>query len=108
MNAQARHFVPPVLALAMEVFSLSVIQRANADSWVTNSPMNGPRLQHTMTILQNGKVLVVGGSGNGSDGSFTAELYDPATRRWTLTRPLNAARASHTATLLSHGKVRVT
>jgi N-acetylneuraminic acid mutarotase len=61
-----------------------------------------------MTPLQNGKVLVVGGSGNGSDGSFTAELYDPATGRWTLTGSLNDARDWHTATLLSDGKVLVT
>ena len=45
--------------------------------------MAQPRFNHTATLLPNGKVLVVGGTGfDGIPPSvvlFTAELYDPAT-----------------------------
>jgi hypothetical protein len=67
------------------------------------------RLYHTATLLQNGKVLVVGGA-NGleqEDLSSTAELYDPATRTWSSTGKLVKGRMSHTATLLPNGKVLV-
>lgn len=63
------------------------------------------RSGHTATLLQNGKVLVVG---TGEDGNFPAEIYDPASGLWsttgTVTDPL---RVQHTATLLPNGKVLV-
>ncbi len=93
------------LALATLALNLSVIQPAQAASWVTNSPMTTQRANHTVTVLPNGKLLVVGGV-NGTYLS-SAELYDPATGRWTTTGSLNTARAYHTATLLPNGKVLV-
>jgi hypothetical protein len=53
-------------------------------------------------LLQNGKVLVAGGSGDKG-----AELYDPATGTWSHTANLNIGRRDHTATLLTNGKVLV-
>ena len=41
-------------------------------SWKNTASLNEPRTYHTATLLTDGKVLVVGGSGSGS-----AELYDP-------------------------------
>jgi N-acetylneuraminic acid mutarotase len=55
-------------------------------------------------LLQNGKVLVVGGY-NRSAITPTAELYDPATGTWSLTGILNVPRSGHSVTLLSNGKV---
>ena len=50
-------------------------------------------LDHTATLLPNGKVLVAGGY----DGtiSASAELYDPASGTWTATGSLATARISH-------------
>jgi hypothetical protein len=69
--------------------------------------MNTARLQHTATLLNNGKVLVAGGVT--TLGSFTAsaELYDPATGTFAVTGSMSIGRDVHTATLLSNGMVLV-
>ena len=47
-----------------------------AGTWsITTASLNTPRSRHTATLLQNGKVLVVGGS-NGIDVLNSAELYN--------------------------------
>jgi large repetitive protein len=65
-----------------------------------------PRGNATATVLNNGKVLIVGGSANNT--SLTdAELYDPATGAFTATGSLIHARNLHFAVLLSNGTVLV-
>jgi hypothetical protein len=61
-----------------------------------------PRSGHTATLLENGKVLVAGGSGDAS-----AELYDPVTETFSPTGNMSTPRYFHTATLLSNGKVLI-
>ena len=80
-------------------------------TWSSTANLNAERGLHSATLLQNGKVLVAGGT-NGTLIDIdelvpltSAELYDPATGTWTLTGSLNTARNSHTATLLPNGKV---
>ena len=80
---------------------------ADAAGWTVTADMIDARSGHTATLLPDGMVLVVGGSGpNGALAS--AELYDPASGSWTTTGSLIAARFWHTATLLRDGKVLVT
>jgi hypothetical protein len=43
--------------------------------------MNYVRQKHTASVLVNGKVLVVGGTGDTAIN--TTELYDPVTEKWT-------------------------
>ena len=69
--------------------------------------MNNVRQLQTATLLQNGKVLLVGGAD--SVGSLnTVELYDPATGMSSAAPNLSVARQYHTATLLQNCKVLVT
>ena len=66
------------------------------------------RVLHTSTLLQNGKVLIVGGVlTSASDPVATAEVYDPATGTFTMTGAMATAREQHTATLLADGRVLI-
>ena len=78
-------------------------------NWTSAGSMTNSRLGHTATLLNNGKVLIAGGSTQGTLATYTnsAELYDPATGIWTGTGSMNKSRAGHTATLLSNGLVLV-
>jgi hypothetical protein len=66
------------------------------------------RFRHTATLLQNGKVLITGGTSlDSSNPTVTAEVYDPATGTFTVTGAMATAREEHTATLLADGKVLI-
>ncbi len=66
------------------------------------------RFRHTATLLQNGKVLITGGTSlDSSNPTSTAEVYDPASGTFTATGGMTTAREEHTATLLADGKVLI-
>jgi N-acetylneuraminic acid mutarotase len=72
------------------------------------------RVDHTATMLPNGRVLVTGGINISEETADirwiileNAEIYDPATGNWSSTASLNVPRYFHTATLLANGKVLV-
>jgi N-acetylneuraminic acid mutarotase len=63
---------------------------------------------HQAVRLQNGKVLIVGGTMGGDAYLANAALYDPDADRWTPTGGMSVGRYGHTITLLNDGKVLVT
>jgi hypothetical protein len=63
------------------------------------------RWGHTATLLHDGRVLVVGGGGDGYAAG--AELWDPAIGAFLPAGSLVDPRGSHTATLLPDGRVLV-
>jgi hypothetical protein len=68
--------------------------------------LNHARTGPTATLLNTGKVLIVGG--NTTPGDQTAELYDPATGTFSDTGSTIVGRdARHTATLLNGGSVLI-
>jgi hypothetical protein len=79
-----------------------------AGTFTVTGNLNVGRIYATATHLQNGMVLIAGGS----DGSGTiwssAELYDPTTGQFSLTGSLNTQRRLTTATLLNDGMVLIT
>jgi Tol biopolymer transport system component len=65
------------------------------------------RDHHTATMLDDGRVLVIGGGGEGYASSKSADVYDPATGRFSKTGSLKTGRWLHTATRLADGRVLV-
>jgi serine/threonine-protein kinase len=86
-------------------------------SWKFVQSMSTPRALATATRLQDGRVLVAGGSTYYVAASTktvaeqvvsSAELYDPASDSWEPAGNMSAARAAHCAALLPNGHVLVT
>lgn len=75
-------------------------------AWTATRDMTQVRSSHTATLLDDGRVLIVGGWGN-ERISASAELYDPTTGSWTAAGSLSAPLMGFTATLLSGGRVLV-
>lgn len=98
-----RHF--QFLRLAGLLLILSIVQPADADSFVVTGPMNTVHFGNTATLLPNGRVLVAGSIMG--DPETSAELYDPDLGTWMLTGAMKIKRQYPTATLLPSGKVLV-
>jgi N-acetylneuraminic acid mutarotase len=76
--------------------------------WTEAAPLNDARYGHTTTLLNDGRVLVVGGTDGAGTPLASAELYDPALNRWTSVPSMTVARSGHGAALLGNGLVLVT
>lgn len=75
------------------------------NSWSLAAPMNVPRMNHASVTLDDGRVLVIGGTSQPSD---TAEAYDPVTNTWSYVAALGIPRPNkYTATKLKDGRVLV-
>jgi hypothetical protein len=64
-------------------------------TWTATGPMHYARVRAPMTLLSDGRLLVVGSFGDDAvgvhpDAYVTAEIWDPRTGRWTLTGRLPA------------------
>jgi hypothetical protein len=68
--------------------------------------MKAARSFHTATLLNDGRVLVVGGK-TLKDVTASAEIFDPQTGTWTNVGSLKFPRMNHAATLLDNGDVLI-
>lgn len=75
-------------------------------SFVPTGSLSVGRDSPTATLLQNGKVILIGGDSAFNAGQVS-ELYDPTVGVWTAIASTNYYRIHHAAVLLHDGKVLV-
>ena len=76
---------------------------AISQTFTSTSTLTAPRIFHTATLLNDGQVLITGGS----DAGATAELFDPAIAEFSPVGSMGTTRTLHTATLLNDGQVLI-
>lgn len=70
--------------------------------------MSDGRMDHTATLLKDGRVLITGGWSSVKTSTVASvDLFDPATNSFTALSPLPFSRHEHTATLLPSGAVLI-
>ena len=74
-------------------------------AWSPTDALTLPRWGHTATLLNDGRVLVAGGTG--ASPLVSAEIYNPASGTFSNSGSLGTARTGHTATLLADGTVLI-
>ena len=83
----------------------------SGDMLAPRSTVLTARQGHTATLLNDGRVLIVGGDEPDTAGVLTTtsdfELYDPQTQTFVAGGPLTQPRSTHTATLLNDGRVLI-
>jgi hypothetical protein len=80
-----------------------------AGTWSRVGDMTTARFGHSVTLLGDGTVLVVGGKTlqNQERGLASAELYDPVTKQWHAAPNMLIGRQGHAAAALPNGRVLV-
>ena len=84
----------------------SYLYGSYTNDWSSAGSLADNRTYHTMTSLNTGKTLVIGGF-NGTNYLSSVEMYNSADNSWSSAGSLAVARIWHTSTLLSNGKVIV-
>ena len=76
----------------------------NAGTWTSTGSMVRPLCSPKATLVRDGRVLVMGTTG---DGSNTVELYDPLSGTWSEAGDMTTLRQEYAMTPLADGRVLV-
>ncbi len=78
-----------------------------AQTWGSPVAAAKARIDATATRLDDGRVLVAGGSNQAGEDDRPTELFDPSSETFGLGPALTFARARHTATRLTDGRILI-
>ena len=96
-NSKADEMVCDTFLASAEIYN------STDGTFASTGNMAVTRKDHTATVLNDGRVLIVGGT-SGAGALASAEIYDPATGVFTSAGNMTTPRVNHTATLVN-GKV---
>ncbi|HEY2475585.1 MAG TPA: kelch repeat-containing protein [Candidatus Cybelea sp.] len=107
-----QEFDVSVLLNSGEVLATTPSQQYDpaAGNWTqTTGQLNIDRINNSLTVLADGRVLTAGGCTTVSTCELVlqSEVYDPIKQIWSLDASMNVARESASATLLPDGRVLV-
>lgn len=92
-----------LIVVSIFIFGFDFFPHQNEyGKFVRVGDMHYPRSGHKAVLLQDGRVLIVGG------GRKEAEIYDPKTKKFYLTGKMLKQHGTFTATLLNNGNVLIT
>jgi hypothetical protein len=83
----------------------------NNNTWTTLPSMATARYYHQAVNIPNigvdGKVLITGGTDNGTHAWNSAELFEPMTRTWSAAASFTTGRNQHSMVIMSDGNVLI-
>jgi uncharacterized protein YjdB len=97
------------LPATADIYSPTYYSGSGGFTW-EGASLSVPRFNATATLLNNGQVLIAGGSTCALTGcpTNTAEIYDPVANTFTLVSGgMNVPRFNHSATLTTNGQVLI-
>lgn len=94
------------VSVLLALFAVAAVA-APPGSWMTAASMSLGRSRHTATLMEDGRVLVVGGLVPAGSATPTVEIYDPETDVWSAAAPLPVPRSRHVALRLPDGRILV-
>ncbi|TMC41227.1 MAG: hypothetical protein E6J25_09715, partial [Chloroflexi bacterium] len=109
MKVACRRVLVAGLLTALATVSPMPAQAKATDSgaWAPALDLLEGHVAHTATLLEDGRVLIVGGTNARGVPIAGSEIFDPKANRWIRAASMSTARAAHTATRLSDGSVLV-
>lgn len=75
------------------------------ETWAAAAPASVGRYWHTLTPLEGGELLLVGGADETRAETTATEIYSPTDDRWTVTGSLDQPRQRHSTVRLASGEV---
>lgn len=99
---QVAAFLPGIMPNAVADTS----RTAETGYWIELTPMNDARYDHTMHLLQNDSLLVIGGT-NGTSALSSVEIYNPLIGVWGHATPMATERTNHVSIDLQNNTILV-
>src|SRR5260370_33534134 len=105
MKAALRRVLLAGLLMWLAASSPKPVQAKATDSgaWAPAPNLLEGHVAHTATLLNDGRVLIAGGTHVDGVARARCELFDPRGNRWTRAAARISARAAHTPTSLPRG-----
>lgn len=96
---------PSMNEYVADFFTVGELYDPKSNTWSTTGKMLTERHNYSAVLLQNGKVLAIGGSNN--KPLNTAEIYDPITNTWSSAGTMSTVRVGFTSVSLQDGRLLV-